>query len=100
MIHSKHKFIELIYTSVDSINRMLPSNSKLMKTPETVLVGDGGVLDSLDLLNLLVEIEVIIRKELGIECSLINDELLADIKGPLNTIDSLAEWLAKNFIKR
>ena len=95
MTASIEKISELLYACIDSANRMLPSDAKLAKSPDTVLVGDSGVLDSLALINLLVDLEDALRTNLGVECPLIEDDLLADAQGPYRSIANLTEWIAE-----
>jgi acyl carrier protein len=95
MTASIEKITELLYACIDSANRMLPSDAKLNKSPDTVLVGDGGVLDSLALINLLVDLEEALRTKLAVECPLIEDDLLADVQGPYRSIANLTEWIAE-----
>jgi acyl carrier protein len=89
------KITELLYACIDSANRMLPLDAKLNKSPDTVLVGDGGVLDSLALINLLVDLEDALRTNLALECSLIDDDLLADAQGPYRSIANLTKWIVE-----
>lgn len=94
MTASTEKILELLYACIDTANRMQPSAAKLSKTPDTVLVGDSGVLDSLALISLLVDLEDALRTNLGVECSLIEDDLLADAQGPYRSIATLVELIA------
>jgi D-alanine--poly(phosphoribitol) ligase subunit 2 len=94
MTASTEKISELLYSCIDSANRMLPSDAKLIKSPDTVLVGDNGVLDSLGLITLLVDLEDALRTKLGVECPLIEDDLLADVQGPYRSVATLTEWIA------
>lgn len=87
------KISEILYACIDSANRMLPSEEKLAKSPETVLVGEKGVLDSLALITLLVDLEDELRTKLGVEVSLIEDDLMADAQGPYSSIANLTQWI-------
>ncbi len=49
--------LELIYTAVDEVNEFLLPEAQLSKSPGTIILGDGGALDSLGVVNLLVAIE-------------------------------------------
>jgi acyl carrier protein len=92
---SIEKISEVFYACIDSVNRLQPSNAQLVKEPDSVLVGDGGVLDSLALITLLVELEDALRTKLAVECPLIEDDLLADAQGPYRSIANLTEWIAE-----
>ncbi|MBT6439581.1 MAG: hypothetical protein HOK72_07720 [Flavobacteriales bacterium] len=86
--------LEVVYECIDEVNRMLPAKSKLDKTMETVLVGDGGSLDSLSLINLLVGLEEALKLKFGIECFLLDESLLVEPNGPFQSIGHLSEWIA------
>lgn len=93
MTLSIEQISEILYACIDSANRMLPSDAKLAKSPETVLVGERGVLDSLALITLLVDLEDELRTKLGVEITLIEDDLMADAQGPYRSIDNLTQWI-------
>jgi acyl carrier protein len=54
---NKDAILNLIYTVFDDVNQQLPPNAQLEKSPQTLLMGDSTVLDSLGLINLIVGIE-------------------------------------------
>jgi len=85
--------LAVIYECIDEVNRMLPTNSKLTKTVETVLAGDGGILDSLSLINLLVSLEEALKLKFSIECFLLDESLLIDPNGPYQSVSHLSEWI-------
>lgn len=79
---------------MDELNQQLPEGGKLTKSPETILVGEGGALDSLGLITLLVNIEEALNAKHNISAPLL-DELMAEHSGehPFHTIASLLAWL-------
>lgn len=93
MALTKQELIEVIYQAVDHINQLLPGNGQLAKEPETVLLGEGGGLDSLGLITLIVGLEEKMQAEFDIESILLVEEALADPQGPYHSIDSLADWI-------
>tara|TARA_B110001469_G_scaffold116057_1_gene121008 strand:+ start:107 stop:400 length:294 start_codon:yes stop_codon:yes gene_type:complete len=86
--------LAVIYECIDEVNRMLPTRSKLTKTVETVLAGDGGALDSLSLINLLVSLEEALKLKFGIEYFLLDESLLSDPTGPYRSVSHLSKWIA------
>jgi acyl carrier protein len=72
---------------------MLPTNAKLAKSPETVLMGEKGVMDSLALLTLLVDLEDELRTKLSVDVSLIEDDFMTDVQGPYSSIANLTQWI-------
>ena len=88
---NKKELEELIFQSVDQINSMLPNDSHLTKQIESVLIGGGGVYDSLSILNFLVTLEEKLVNKYGKEIVLIDEEILADQEGPYKNLESLME---------
>jgi len=60
---SKSKLTELIYDAIDQANEQLSDEFRIEKSTETVLFGQGGKLDSLGLVSLLIAIEQNIEDE-------------------------------------
>jgi acyl carrier protein len=84
---------EVLYACIDQANAMLPREAKLEKAPSTVLVGEGGVLDSLGLINLLVNLEEGLRSRFGLEHACLDEALLVDVDGPYRSVGHLVEWI-------
>jgi hypothetical protein len=87
----KSKVVELLYAAVDDLNQQLRKDQRLEKALEIRLVGEGGRLDSLGLLNLLVQTEQRIETVFGINVMLADDEAMSKDPSPFSTLGSLAE---------
>jgi D-alanine--poly(phosphoribitol) ligase subunit 2 len=85
--------LDVIYGCVDLLNRQLPHDMKLQKSTDTQLGGEGGVLDSLGLITLLVALEEELEKKFGVQCVLLDEEVMSDQNGPYSSIDSLSKWI-------
>jgi D-alanine--poly(phosphoribitol) ligase subunit 2 len=85
----------VIHAAIDELNQQLPEGGKLQKAPAAVLVGDGGVLDSLGLITLLVDIEQALAEKLSIVVPLL-DELMAAREGQhtFHSVGALTQWVA------
>lgn len=59
---------------------------------DTELFGDGGVLDSMGLVSMIVELEQAIETELGLTVSLADEKALSLKRSPYRTVQSLAEY--------
>ena len=60
----------IVFDAVDDLNKQLPRNKRLDKSPGTRLAGPGGQLDSLGLVNLMVNTEQKLETALGLEVML------------------------------
>jgi acyl carrier protein len=60
--------------------------------PDTALFGPDGVLDSIGLVSIVVELEQRLSDREGQEISLMNDRALSRTRSPFRTVRSLAEY--------
>jgi len=86
--------LDLVYGSIDEINRLLPADRRLEKSLDTALLGEGSELDSLSLINFIVAFEEALEQALGVRCNLLEEECLTDPTGPLKSIGSLVDFVA------
>lgn len=78
--------------AIEETNRQLPADRQLTTDPGTVLVGDGGVLDSLGLLAFLVAVEQRIAARCSAQVALVGADL-TEAGGPLSSLGALADYL-------
>ena len=83
----------LVYDAIDIVNQQLPAAKRLTKSPETIIVGAGGVLDSLGIVNFVIAAEEKIADATGTALRLLDDAMLVD-GGPFHTVGSLARHIA------
>lgn len=91
---SKEKVMKIIYSAVDDVNKLLPRESRLVKSPGSVLMGRSGKLDSLGLINMIVAVESNIENEFGVSISLVDARAMSQEKGPFGTIQALADYIS------
>ena len=88
---SEERILRTIFEVVDEVNKMLPEERRLQKLQDTFLAGDSGNLDSLGLINFIVELEGGLQKDFGLTMNLI--ELLEMPEEPMKSIDRLAKFI-------
>ncbi len=96
---SESELLESIYETIREFNGQLPPDARLACAPETVLVGDGGVLDSLGLINFLVMLEDSLEAGLGRRVTLLDERYMSAEDGPFRTVRSLARHAAAEAAK-
>ena len=84
----------VILDCIAEYNKQLGPNEQIEVSSDTVIVGEGGGLDSLTIITLLVSIETALADKLGIQRQLLDEQLLADPSGPLRNVAALTAWLA------
>ena len=83
---SEEKILRTIFETIDEVNKMMPEERRLQKFPDTFLAGDRGKLESLELINFIVELEGRLQKDFGLTFNLIEwleipDESMKRISG-------------------
>ena len=89
---TRDEVLDLLRESVEAFNA-IHGEKQLTFAPETPLFGQGGPLDSLDLVMLLVEIEDRLADRFGLERSLSDDRAMSQQRSPFRTIGTLTEYL-------
>lgn len=59
----------------------------------TQLFGEGSVIDSLDLVTIIVQIEEAIREKDGRSIEVVDENSVINIDSPFRTVDSLAKMV-------
>ena len=60
---------------------------------ETILFGAGGMLDSMDLVNLIVAIEQSVTDEFSTDITIADARAMSQKSSPFRTIESLATYI-------
>jgi acyl carrier protein len=79
--------------AVAELNLQLPPGDRLSLSRDTRLVGTGGKLDSLALINLIVGVEQHVSEDLGVNVVLTEDRTLAHADRVMATVGALAEHI-------
>ena len=85
--------LRIVYDAIDIVNQQLPAARRLAKSPDTVIVGAGGPLDSLGIINFVVTLEEKVGDATGTSIQLLEEELLAE-GSPFRTVGALTRYIA------
>jgi len=85
---------KIVTKSIEKLNEVLPPKKKLINEDSTPLIGEKSNLDSIDLVNLFIDIEQIIKKEKNLNLTF--DDIIKNID-QLETIGSLKNFLKEKF---
>ena len=91
---NRDRALALIFDTLDLVNAQLPPGQRLARRPDTVLVGAGGVLDSLGLVTFVLALEERLEAALGRAVPLLDPEKLTP-DGAFHTVDSLSRFLGE-----
>lgn len=79
-----------IFSAIERINELRQPNERLECAEETRLYGEGGPLDSLTLLALILDLEEAIGGRAGVALVLADERAVAQNRSPFRDIRSLA----------
>lgn len=87
------RIVQTIWAAIDEFNSGRPSDRQLSKSADTALIGAQGVLDSLDLVTLLVTVEQQVATDLAAPITLASDKAFSMRNSPFATIGALADYV-------
>jgi hypothetical protein len=94
---SNDKALGWVYSAFDAVNGELEDDEKIAKSPDTRLQGEGSAVDSLTIINLLIELESVVEQETGNRLSLMNTDAAAE--NAFATAQSLADYVVREVNK-
>jgi acyl carrier protein len=88
---TKEELIGIIYECLGEVNEQLPDDKQIQKSPDTILVGGAGRLDSLGFVNFIALVEEKCAHKYGINVSLMEASSSED--AALENVRSFADSL-------
>ena len=83
----------LILEALAELNAQLPPGQKVPVSPDTLLFGQGGKLDSLSLVNFILLVEERLETEFGVSMTLADERAMSQRNSPFRSIQSLSEYV-------
>jgi len=88
----KSRIEKIVFRAMDRVNEVLLDEEALVQRPETVLVGEGGQLDSMGFINFVVALEEELAKELGLNFNLV-EQINASTSAKPATVAEFIEFV-------
>jgi acyl carrier protein len=95
MLTHYDKALNVIYTAIEEINLQRPKKKHIPKSPQSVLFGNDGRLDSLDLANFIVLAEQKVQENFGKSIDLTQGDPFSLENGHFRTVDSVASHISE-----
>ncbi|MBI5302381.1 MAG: acyl carrier protein [Chloroflexi bacterium] len=83
----------VVLSALIEINQQAPPHKHFAVSEQTALFGIGGALDSLGLVNLIVEIEQRLEDELGVALVLADERAMAQKNSPFRNVPALVDYV-------
>jgi len=83
---------DILFALIEEMNERRPEDQQIAVEKSTQLFGEGGVLDSLELVNLIVAFEQRIQSDLDFAITLADEKAMSQKHNPFRSIESLADY--------
>jgi len=90
----REKILNSIYEALNEVNEELPDDQQLEKSPDTVLLGESGKIESIDLVNILVATEENVEEAFGVPVSITDERAVSEKNSPFTTIGTLCDFIS------
>lgn len=84
---------QIIFDALELTNYAREDERQIEITPDTLLFGNDGVLDSMELVGLLISIEEALLDE-GVEVVLSDERAMSQSRSPFRSVASLKDYIA------
>ncbi len=88
----KDQITNVVLDAIRDANQLRGPDQQIEETPEAPLFGGSGVLDSLGLVSLLMDIEEMVL-DMGGEVSLSSEDAMSQRRSPYRDVPSLVDYI-------
>jgi hypothetical protein len=89
---TKQEITDIVVNQVEQLNETFTEGQKMNVSESTILFGKGSSVDSLSLVSIIVDLEMVFSEEYGYDISLTDDRAMAREKSPFTNIATLVEY--------
>ena len=86
---------EILFPAAEEYNRTFSQGGQVQKSKDAPLSGQGGGLDSLELVNFIMVVEKKVQEATGKEMRLVTEEALSLDSSPFRNLASLEKFLSE-----
>jgi hypothetical protein len=85
--------LDVIYKALNSLNQERGPTEQISVGPDTCLFGEGSALDSLSLVSVIVDLEMLVSDQFGKSISLTDDRAMSRNPVPFSNVAALKTYL-------
>jgi acyl carrier protein len=90
---TKQEITAIVINQVEQLNETFPEVQKITVNENTVLFGNGSSIDSLSLVSVIVDLEMLFSDEHGFDISLTDDRAMTREISPFDSVTSLVDYI-------
>lgn len=91
--NNREKILQAIYRAFDQVNETLPKEKHIERSPQTVLLGEEGAIDSLGLTMLIVALEQKIEEDFDAVITLVDSSTMSEERSPFQSVEKLTAYI-------
>jgi acyl carrier protein len=89
----KDKILELVTEAANELNQFIDFKMPLDEGRDCELYGQGGLLDSISLVTLIVKVEEKIENEFDVGIILASEKAMSQHRSPFHSIGTLSDYI-------
>jgi len=93
------QLVDLIIVEAEELNEGLALKIDVTAREDAALFGEGGVLKSIELVNLIVAVEQAVEDHFNVFLTLADEKAMSQRTSPFRTIGSLAAYIEKRMVE-
>ena len=90
---NKKKIKEIVISKVNEVVETFDLDSRFLVEENTILFGSGSSIDSLSLVSVIVDLEMLFSDEYGFDISLTDDRAMTREISPFDSVSSLSDYI-------
>lgn len=90
---TKQEITAIVINQVEQLNETFSDIQKISVNENTVLFGSGSSIDSLSLVSVIVDLEMLFSDEHGFDISLTDDRAMTREISPFDSVASLVDFI-------
>jgi len=90
---TKEEITTIVINQLVELNETFADTQKIKVNENTVLFGNGSSIDSLSLVSVIVDLEMLFSDEHGVDISLTDDRAMTREISPFDSVASLVNYL-------
>lgn len=83
----------VLFPVLDEFNKTLPADKALEKSADTLLMGDGAILDSMQLVSFILTVEETLLDTTGHDFVLADEKAMSRRNSPFRSLSALADYI-------
>lgn len=92
---NRDEILRAVFTAIERANALRPPDGQIPEREDAALFGQGGYLDSLGLVSVVLDVEDLVNEATGRSLVLSDDRAMSQARSPFRTIAAFVEYIAE-----